>query len=341
MSKVYFFKIKKQSPEILREAGKKISEVFSDFFGTEDKVAIKLHFGERKSKTHLNPVLVKAIYDRLVRKVKKVVLTDCNVLYKGERSLGSTHKKLAQDNGFDFAPILIADGEKGEDEMKIELGQKHFKEVKIGAGIKDFNSILAISHFTRHGGSAFGGALKNVGMGFGSKGGKLEMHQAFKLEINSEICVGCGICQRECPAGAIEILQGKAKIDFKKCIGCGRCIAVCPNGAVEIPWGASSSKDLQERIVEYAFGVLKGKKAFFVNVLLDITPSCDCINSIQKPMVPDIGILASEDIVAIDKASLDLVGKEKFEGPGVDPMIQINYAEELGLGKRDYQLIKI
>lgn len=341
ISKVYFLRIKSSTPKTLIEAGKKISKVFSGFFDFKDRVAIKLHFGERGSQTYLSPLLVKTIYESLNKRIKRAVLVDCTVLYKGERSFGSSHEKLAQEHGFDFAPILILDGEKGDEEIKIKVGQKHFKEIKVGKGIKDFNAILAVSHFTGHGGTGFAGALKNVGMGLGSKGGKLEIHKAFKLEINSDLCQGCGICQKECPAQAILIEDSKAQIDYQRCIGCGKCIAVCPHGAVEIPWGAGSSQDLQERVVEYAFGILKQKKAFFLNVLLNITSGCDCIRGAQEPMVKDLGLLGSEDIVAIEQASLDLIGKEKFRSPGVDPDIQINYAQEIELGGKDYRLIEI
>ncbi len=342
MSDVYFLKIKKQDPETLGEAGEKISKIFSSFFNKNDKVAIKVHFGERGSKTYLSPILVKAIYNRLQAQVEKAVLTDCTVLYKGERSLGSSHKKLALDQGFGFAPILIADGEKGEEEIKITINQKHFKEIKVGAGIKDFNAILAISHFTGHLVAGFGAAIKNVGMGLGSKGGKMAMHQAFRLKINPETCRGCQGCQKECSAGAIFMENNKAQIDYQKCIGCGICISICPFGAVEIPFGVVSSKELQERIAEYAFGILKEKKAFFINVWLNITPRCDCMKGdVQKPMMPDIGILASKDIVAVDQASLDLTGKEKFQKGEIDPSCQINYAEKLGLGERKYKLVEI
>jgi hypothetical protein len=341
MSKVYFLRIKKQSPEVLKKAGKKISEVFSDFFGSGDKVAIKLHFGERGSKTYLNPILVKAIWEELTERVKKAVLMDCTVLYRGERSFCSSYKNLAQDHGFGFAPIIIADGEKGEEVIKIKINQKHFKEIKVGKGLKDFNALLAISHLTGHGSTGFGGALKNIGMGLGSKGGKLEMHQAFKLKVNQELCQGCGTCQRECPARAIIIKNGKAQIDYQKCIGCGQCISVCPYGAVETPWEEGSSRDLQERIVEYVYGILKGRKSFFINVLLNITSGCDCVRGIQEPMVEDIGIFGSGDIVAIEQASLDLVGEEKFKKFGVNPSWQINYTQKLGLGQKEYELIKI
>jgi len=346
MSKVYFLKTNDKSLEGLQLAGEKIFKVFSDFFQKYDKVAIKLHFGERGSKTNLNPLLVKSIYESLKDKVSTAVLTDCTVLYKGDRSFASSHKQLALDKGFNFAPILIADGEKGREETRVKINQKHFKEVRLGAGLDNFNSLLAITHFTGHGMSGIGGAFKNIGMGLGTKGGKMEMHQHFDLWVNPELCLGCGLCARECAGGAITIENGKAKIDRSKCLSCALCICICPQGAVQRPFGAATagtSRDLQERIVEYAFGVLKGKKkSYFVNVLMDITPHCDCLREgFKPPVVGDIGILASTDIVAIDQASLDLVGKEKFEKEDMNPADQIDYAASLGMGDKKYELIQI
>lgn len=340
-AKVYSLKIQNPEGSELVQVGKKIFNVFQDFFSENDRVAIKVHFGERASTTRLSPVFVKAVFEELKMKVKEAVLMDCTVLYKGERAFGTSHKKLAFANGFDFAPVIIADGEKGEQEMLVDVGLKHFQKVRLGSALENFNSILAITHFTGHSAAGIGGALKNVGMGLGSKAGKLEMHKAFSLKINPEKCRGCGQCQKECPGNAIILENKKARINFQKCLHCGRCIAECPVGAIEIPWGDASSRDLQEKIVEYAFGILKGRKAFFVNVLLNITNRCDCVRELQAPFLPDIGILASDDIVAIDKASLDLAGKENFMTAGINPEDQIDYASKLGLGKKEYELIAI
>ncbi len=209
MAKVYFLKIKKQSPKILAEAGKEISALFLDFFGSSDKVAVKVHFGEKLSNTYLGPDFTKAICENLKKKVKKLALVECAVLYKGARSFASTHKKLAREHGFDFAPIAILDGEKGISEVKIRIKGKHFKTARIGAGIKEFNALLAVSHFKGHGATGFGGALKNIGMGLGSKGGKMAMHQAFMIAVDEAICTGCALCGKSCPGMAIFIENKK------------------------------------------------------------------------------------------------------------------------------------
>lgn len=339
LSEVYFLETDGQSID-LEEDVKKVFEEFSDTINPEDKVAVKMHFGERKNDTHLDPDLVESIYENVDEKAKDSILMDCTVLYKSERSVASTHRNVARSNGFDFAPITIADGEKGEKELVKEVDLKHFDEVKLGKDLEDYNYLLSIAHFTGHDASGVGGALKNIGMGLGSKGGKLEMHEAFNLKINEEDCIACGTCVENCPEDAISIESNSASIDREKCIGCGMCIAVCPEGAVAIPWGDSNTRTLQERIVEYAYGALSGRKNYFVNVLFNITPDCDCVNKKQKTIVEDKGILVSDDIVAIDQASIDLVGKEnlKFD---LDPEIQMKYAEKIGMGDRDYELIRL
>jgi len=335
VKKVYF--LKKGSD--LKEAADKICSLFSDLILPEDKVAIKLHFGERNLDTSLNPVFVRRIYENVFKKSGSVSLAETTVLYKGERSLASTHIKLARDKGFGFAPIDIVDGEKGNKESIVRMNG--LKEIKIGAGIQKYNFILAVSHFTGHLISGMGGAIKNVGMGLADKAGKLEMHQAFDLEIDKNICQGCSVCGKDCPASAISIIDGKAKIDFSKCIGCGKCVSVCPFSAIKVPLLNVPSKKLQERMAEYALGILEGKKSFFINVLTGITQRCDCVNFHQNPIMNDIGILASDDIVAIDKASLDLAGASHFTTPEINPAWQIDRAHSLGLGEKRYELIEI
>lgn len=340
MSKVYFLKTDKASLNRDKIAAK-IFEPFPGKFGKDEKVALKLHVGEPESDTYLDPSLVESIYRETEERVEGCVLMDCNVLYKSKRSMGDTHREVAETNGFDFAPFVVADGQDGSNELVVGIeGGEHFDKVRLGGALEDFNSVLAVSHFTGHIINGMGGALKNIGMGLGSKKGKMEMHAAFELQIDGEKCIACGTCIENCPAEAITIDEGGAKIDHEKCIGCGTCIAICPEEAVKIPWGSSSSEGLQERIDEYAKGVLKGRKSLFVNVLLDVTPECDCINKKQEPMVDDIGILISDDPVAIDQASLDLIGDENFE-QDVDRAHALEYAESLGLGERDYELIEI
>lgn len=247
----------------------------------------------------------------------------------------SSHIKLAKAHGFDFAPIDILDGELGDKFIEIN-------GCKIGAGLKKYDSLVVISHFKGHEMAGFGASLKNIGMGLGSRAGKLDMHSKISPSIGDK-CVGCGLCVEKCGSNAIELLNGKAKIIPEKCTGCAMCIAVCPNKAVVIPWGGATSNNLQERIVDYASAVLsffKGK-AIFINVLKTITEDCDCMSINAKPIMPDIGITTGEDIVAIDKASLDIANKYGFEKvqKQVNKNVQIDYAFERGLGDKEYELI--
>ncbi|MFH0740023.1 MAG: DUF362 domain-containing protein [bacterium] len=366
-SEVLFFKIEDKSKVDLEKIGEKVFETFADFFDVNDRLAIKTHFGEPKNTTSPSPKFIKAIYKKLEPVVGQIALVDCNVLYKGERTNATSHKNLAIKRGFDFGVIDILDGEIGQPalatparnavstagwpeallagEYEVEIpvvslnGQaKHFKTAKIGKGLEKYNAILAISHFKGHMACGIGGAIKNIGMGLGSRAGKLAMHKAFRLEVDSAKCAGCGLCQKECPNNAIEIINQKATINYSKCLGCAKCLAICPNSAFLIPWH-EGVKDIQEKIGEYALAALAGKKALFVNLLIDITRSCDCMNENQTPFLGDIGILISKDPVAIDQASLDLAGKENFtKGGAINPEAQIVYGQAIGLGKKEYTL---
>ena len=304
----------------------------------QGNVGIKVHFGEAGCTTYINPNYVKIIYEKIISLGFTASLIECNVLYKGSRTNASSHIKTALSHGFDFAPIDILDGEESKDFVEID-------GCKIGKGIEKYDSIFVLSHFKGHVFTGFGGALKNVGMGLGSRAGKLDMHCSVKLSVNANKCISCGLCINKCDVCAIAFDDnGKAKIDNNKCIGCAMCIAVCPNGAVNIPWDSKNEGELQKRIVDYTKAIINNKNGnlVYLNVLENITSHCDCEGKAQKPVINDIGFLTSNDIVAIEQASLDLANECGFKeiNKSIDKEIQIDYAEKMGLGEREYEIIK-
>ncbi len=310
-----------------------------DYSKLGQKVAIKVHFGEAGCTTFMGPKLIKKVYQKIESLGKKATLIECNVLYKGSRTNTKDHLKTAKDHGFIDMDIDILDGENGEKFVDIN-------NCKIGAGIKKYDSLVVISHFKGHGMAGFGGAIKNVGMGLGSRAGKLDMHSNVKPYINPSNCIGCSICANNCDVQAINIVDGKAFIDNDKCVGCAMCIAVCPHHAACVPWGGGTSDYLQEKIAQYSKAVLSiFPNPIFINILEKITDNCDCMGSPQKPLMTNIGILYSNNIIAIDKASLDLVNifsKNKFNRINdVDKENQLIIASKIKLGKLEYKLIKL
>lgn len=266
-----------------------------------DKVGIKVHFGERYCTTYLHPGRAKKVYDWVVAQGKEAALIECNVLYVSDRTRASTHKKLAKDHGFDFAPIHILDGEMGD--KFVELNG-----CKIGKGIEDYDSLIVLTHFKGHL-VGFGGAAKNLGMGLGSRSGKMDMHSSVHPMIDDKKCTGCGICAENCPANAINIKNNVANINPGKCIGCAMCISVCPQKSVQVPWRSKSKRELQKRIRDYAQSIINkiGKdKITFISTLENITAECDCMAKAQEPVMEDKGFLVSNDMDAIDLASLEL-----------------------------------
>ena len=317
---------------------KELNEILEkiDYSRLGKNVAIKLHFGEKGNQTYLNPEIAKQIYEKLISLGKKATLVETNALYKGGRTNRTDHIKTAKSHGFDFAPIDILDGELGEEFVEVE-GRK------LGKGLKKYDSLLVLTHFKGHMFAGFGGAIKNLSMGLASRAGKLDMHSKTRPIINSKKCSGCGNCIKHCNAKAIILENNYAIIDRSKCEGCAMCIAVCPNNAVAIPWGSKNVEELQRALTEYAKAGLKiipKEKRVYINVLKNITPDCDCMDIKQKPMTEDIGFLLGYDPVAIDQASLDLVNKEGFDKINkINKQAQINYAEEIGLGKKEYKII--
>lgn len=353
-SKVYFLQLNQIE---------KVKDLLPKF---QEPLGIKVHFGEAGNITYLPPRYVKQITDML----SDPIFVEASVLYKSPRSTAAGHKEVAREHGFDFLPIDITDGEVGDDNMEVEIEGKHFSKCYLGKGLEKYKSLLVISHFKGHMAAGFGGALKNIGMGLGSRRGKLAMHSSYitagpggalkdlgaglvsrygksaihsfnKHRVKKEKCISCGTCIANCPVNAITFdVDKKAFIDPDICISCSKCIAVCPVGAVQIPWGAAGKTGLQERIAEYAYAAQLGKQCFYINFLVNITDNCDCMGAEMQKITDDIGILVSDNPVAIDQASYDLViaKHEEFKNHAADD--QLRHGEELGLGNREYELIK-
>lgn len=328
-------------------------------------VAIKLHFGERGNTAFIPPIFVRKIVNKVKQFHGKPFITDTNTLYRGDRMEAVSHLTLAAHHGFGYsvvnAPLVIADGIRGGTSVKVRIDKEIFKDVHIGAELFHADTIISVAHFKGHELTGFGGTLKNLGMGGASRQGKLAQHSNISPWVDRKRCTGCGDCITICPEAAIALVNGKSTIDMKTCIGCAECIAICPQEAINIEWNETTTM-FQKKMVEYVCGLLKGKegRALFINFLINISPACDCYGHADAPIVPNVGILVSKDPVAIDQASVDLVnnetgiknsslkrnvkrGEDKFKGlyPEVDWEIQLNYAEKMGLGLRQYKLIQI
>jgi uncharacterized Fe-S center protein len=314
-------------------------------------VALKIHFGEKGNTGYIKPDWLEKMVRRLSQKTDRAYFTDTNTLYVGHRSNAVDYARLAGQHGFTLEktglPVHIADGLIGEDDEDVPVNLKRVKSAKIAAGILHADFLICLSHLTGHVQTGIGAALKNLGMGCASRAGKLEQHAEVNPRISAKYCRNCGLCLDYCPAGAIIQKDGSAVILNEKCIGCGECLVVCKVGAVKMRWGEDSAR-LQEKMAEYAFAVwnhFRGKIGF-LNVLLKITKDCDCMAKDQPQVVEDIGILASVDPVAIDKASAELAiergRKDVFRaGYDVDWMLQLKHGATIGLGSLEYELIRL
>ena len=330
-SEVYFTK------EVTSEAVLRLYERIK--LQNPGKIAIKLHFGEKGNKNFASPELSKDL-----AKITNATLVDSNVLYIGPRRYTDSHIALAKEHGFDFAPICILDGEK-EIEIPVK-GTKHYKTVRVGSHFEDFDSFIVFSHCTGHVMAGFGAAVKNVAMGMAAIGGKMQQHSSSTPLIDQDKCISCGECVEECAQEAITL--DPVSIDEQKCVGCGKCIGVCSQQVYDVNWGSTQSSLFVERMVEYAKGMIDHKPMVFITVMANISPDCDCDGNARKPFVDDIGILASSDIVAIDKAAFDLVAqKTKKENiftelhRNTDGRPQYIYGSQLGMGSMNYKLIEI
>lgn len=369
--KVYFANARARDPgrntitkiqHLFDEAG------FSRMLDPGDLTAIKLHFGEWGNESYINPVHVRQVVDRVRQAGGKPFLTDSNTLYRGSRSNAVDHLRIAIEHGFAYAvvgaPLIIADGIKGGNRRNVHAGTPHFPNVTISGDIADSDAMIVLSHFKGHDTAGFGGAIKNLAMGCAPRIGKQDQHSARPIQT-PVLCTGCGKCISVCPGEAISLVstpQGtKSRINQDRCVGCFECMHVCPSSAIDVDW-ETGIPEFIERMVEYAYGAVKGKeeKTGYMNFLLRITPDCDCVPWSDTSIVPDIGILASRDPVAIDAASYDLVnaeegsrssllhgnfgkGEDKFKGvwKNTDSFRQIRYGEEIGLGHCEYEIIRL
>lgn len=364
-SKVYFMNLRtKPNLNLLDKLERLVKKAGIQNIDFEKKfTAIKIHFGEPGNLAYIRPNYARKIIEILKALGAIPFLTDSNTLYSGKRSNAVDHLHTAMENGFNpigvGCNVIIADGLKGTEQKEIEINGKHCRAPKIGAAIAEADIIISMNHFKGHEQAGFGGALKNLGMGSGSRLGKLEMHSASKPMIDSEKCRTCGMCIKSCSQVAIEYGKDKkAQIDYEKCIGCGQCIAVCLHGAAGLTWDQPADV-LNEKIAEYAYAVVKDKPNFHISFIMNVSPNCDCWASNDMAIVPDIGIAASFDPVALDQACLDLVNNtpvikgsaadndhneiDKFKNvhPGTQGGAGIKHAEKIGLGTSQYELISI
>jgi len=369
-SKVYFTNLRaKPSQNLLKKLDTLIIKSGINKIDFHKKiVAIKIHFGEPGNLSYLRPNYAARIVRMLKAKESIPFLTDCNTLYYGRRSNAPSHLEVAFENGFNplttDCPVIIGDGIRGSDFAEIPLNMEYCTSAKIGSSIAASDIIISMNHFKGHEMTGFGGALKNLGMGCASVGGKLFLHSGASPEIYEKNCTGCKVCEKNCAYDAIKVGKDKiAHINYTRCVGCGQCVAVCQYDSARVIW-QSSSEIVSKRVAEYSYAVVKDKPAFHINFMMNISPDCDCWGYNDYPLVPDIGIAASFDPVGLDKACADMVmaapalpgskiridhshsdlkGEDKFKLAHPDTFWQagLEHAEKIGLGSTDYELVNV
>ena len=333
-------------------------------------VAIKLHFGEPGNLSFLRPNYAKVVADTVRGLGGIPFLTDCNTLYVGRRKNAVEHLDAAYENGFSplttGCQIIIGDGLKGTDDVEVPVeGGVYVKKAKIGRAVMDADVFISLTHFKGHEATGFGGALKNIGMGCGSRAGKMEQHSGGKPEVKQHKCVSCHMCARQCAHGAISFNEeNKASIDHNQCVGCGRCLGVCNFDAIHNP-NDCANDELCAKIAEYSKAVLDGRPHFHISLVVDVSPYCDCHAENDLPILPDVGMFASFDPVALDQACADacmaqspIPGSKLYDNmheehfcdhhdhftntfPETNWKACLEHAERIGLGTRSYELITV
>ena len=334
-------------------------------------VAVKMHFGELGNLSFLRPNYARAVVDVVKEFGGVPFLTDCNTLYPGSRKNAIEHLYCAWENGFTpmtvGCPIIIGDGLKGTDDIEVPVeGGEYIDKAKIGRAVMDADIFISLSHFKGHETTGFGGAIKNIGMGCGSRAGKKAQHMNGQPAIDHELCRGCRACLRECANDGLSFDEStrKMSINTQNCVGCGRCIGACNFDAIAFA-NYAATKDLNCRMAEYTKAVIQNRPNFHVSLIVDVSPNCDCHAENDAPILPNIGMFASFDPLALDQACVDACLKatplpnsqlaeamekedfcdhhDHFENttPNSEYKTCLAHAEKIGLGTRDYEIVVV
>ena len=334
-------------------------------------VAIKMHFGELGNVSYLRPNYARAVVDVVKKLGGKPFLTDCNTMYPGSRKNALEHLYCAWENGFTpltvGCPILIGDGLKGTDDIEVPVvGGEYVQAARIGRAIMDADVFISLTHFKGHEMTGFGGTIKNIGMGCGSRAGKTEQHSGGKASIDPAKCRGCQKCLKECANDALSFYARtkKTRVNEENCVGCGRCLGACNYDAIAFT-NFAANELLNRRMAEYTKAVVDGRPCFHVSLVVDVSPNCDCHGENDVPILPDLGMFASFDPLALDQACVDAclqapplpgsqlaanLAKRGFvdhhdhftnSTPASEWRTCLEHAEKIGLGTRAYELVRM
>ena len=364
---VWFADLRSGTRENLFDKLERLLEMagLSEIVRAGELTAIKIHFGEKGGHAYVRPVFIRKIVEQVKLQGGKPFLTDSNTLYPGQRKEAVSALTCGIENGFAYAvvgaPLIMSDGLRGSSARRVPVNGELLKSADIGLEILEADVLLAVSHFKCHELTGFGGAIKNLAMGCSSRQGKLEQHSTVAPQVEGSLCTLCGDCLKACAHDAIHLNATSAAISADKCTGCSRCITICNEKAIQIQWNEQADQ-VMRKMAEYALGATSGKtgKQLYINFITQVSPSCDCYGHSDAAIVPDIGILASSDPVALDQASADLVnqaqglpntaltsghapGGDKFRGvhPKIDWETTLEHAEKVGLGRREYKLNRL
>jgi len=339
MTNVYFKRVENKDYTVLSETARMLMEhlIKEEGHAFKGTVPLKVHFGEKGNDTYVPSTCYEGVMDYLKENDIESAFIETNVLYRGARTTADSHREIAKDHGFTQLPVIIADGNMGEAFDEIEINKEFFKTCKIGKSFGDYEQFIIMSHFKGHGSAGFGGAMKQLAMGFAARGGKMAQHAGINPVVKESRCIACGLCIEKCDVDAIT-MQDKAFINHDICVGCAGCIAVCPVGAIMSDW---TGKNFKEKIAEYAYGAQLGKDNLYITYLINVTPECDCMGQHMHTVAEDIGVFVSKDPVAIDAACLDLLQKNSGEKLFEDGRESIVHAVKIGLGTDVYELIEL